>query len=138
MEFKTDTPQEQIRYANLLFYGCWIGILLMLLTYAVYLTGLLEPYVPMDRITVYWSMPVGHYVHDAQIPVGWGWIGLLGRGDFLNFLGIVLLAGMTVICFFTLIPVYIKRRDWAFAMIAVIEVLVLCLAASGILGTGGH
>jgi hypothetical protein len=138
MEFKTDTPPEQVRYANLLFYGCWIGILLMFLTYLVYLTGILEPYVPVEQLTVYWSMPVGHYVQDARIPVGWGWIGLLDRGDFLNFLGIVLLAGMTVICFFTLIPVYIKQRDWAFAIIAVMEVLVLCLAASGILGTGGH
>ncbi len=138
MESKPHAPQEQIQYANLLFYGCWIGILLMLLTYIIYLTGLLGPYVSLERTTVYWSMPVGHYVHDAGIPVGWGWLGLLEKGDFLNFIGIVLLASMTLVCFLTLIPVYIRRRDWAFAIIAIMEVLVLCLAASGILGTGGH
>jgi hypothetical protein len=132
------TPAEQTKYANLLFYGCWIGIFVMILTYVVYLTGILGPHIPMEKVPTYWSQPVGHYLEEGKVPVGWGWVTLLGRGDFLNFVGIVLLAGLTVVCFLTLIPAYVRQKQWSFAAIALLEVLVLCLAASGILGTGGH
>jgi hypothetical protein len=138
MASSSKAPREQNVYANLLFYGSWAGIFLMIVTYVVYVAGILAPYVPLEEISVYWSMPVGHYIQEGDVPVGWGWLSLLGKGDFLNFLGIVLLAGLTVACFLTLIPAYIKRKDWTFAAIAAAEVLVLCLAASGILGTGGH
>ena len=83
-------------------------------------------------------MPVSQYVQEANIPTGWGWATLLGKGDFLNFIGIVLLAGMTIICFVILFPFYLKQKDVPYMVIVVLEVLVLCLGASGLLGTGGH
>lgn len=129
---------EQVRYADLLFYGCWIGIFLMIITYIVYLAGILEPHIPLKEIPQYWTMSVDHYLHEGNVPRGWGWVFLLNQGDFLNFLGIVLLAGMTIICYFTLIPVYFKKKDWVVMFIAILEILVLALAASGILGAGGH
>lgn len=138
MDASATESREQVVYANLLFYGCWVSIFLMGITYLIYITGLLDPYVPVQEVTRYWSGPSSQYVHDARVPVGWGWISLLGRGDFLNFIGIALLAGMTLICFLTLIPAYLRKKDLAFLVITVIEILVLCLAASGILGTGGH
>jgi hypothetical protein len=138
MIFEHETPREQLAYANLLFYGCWIGILIMVVTYLVYISGLLPPYIPVEKVTEYWSEPVSRYVHDGRVPVGWGWVSLLGKGDFLNFVGIVLLAGLTAVCFLTLIPAYVRQGQRTFAVIAIIEVVVLCLAASGIFGTGGH
>jgi hypothetical protein len=33
---------------------------------------------------------------------------------------------------------YLRQKNWIFAIIAFLEILVLSLAASGILGTGGH
>lgn len=138
MSSEIETPKEQILYANILFYGCWLGIFIMIVTYCLYVFGLLEPHVPLQRISQCWSEPVNRYVQGSQIPLGWGWVGLLGKGDFLNFVGIVLLAGLTLVCFLTLIPAYIAQKRWIFAVIAVIESLVLILAASGILATGGH
>lgn len=138
MSSEIETPREQILYANILFYGCWLGILIMVVTYLLYISGILEPHVPLQRITQCWAQPVGKYIEGSGIPLGWGWVALLGKGDFLNFVGIVFLAGLTVVCFLTLIPAYVAQRKWAFALIATIEVLVLGLAASGILGVGGH
>jgi len=132
-------PQEQVKYADLLFWGSWIAIAIMLATYTLYISGIVAPYVPMSEISQYWSQPVGHYVHEAQVPTGWGWTSLLGRGDFLNFVGVVILAFMTAVCFLVvLLPAYIKKKEWVFAGIVVLEILVLSLAASGILGSGGH
>ncbi len=132
------TPKEQVAYANLLFYGCWGGLGLMILTYLIYVFGLLDPQVPMATILELWSKPVGEYLAVGKVPVGWGWAGLLGKGDFLNFLGIALLAGMTLICYIPLVSAYIKKKDGLFAAIAVAEILVLAFAASGIVGGGGH
>lgn len=129
---------EQITYANLLFYGCWGGLALMVVTYLAYVTGLLAPHVPLEMIPRLWSQPVGTYLALGKVPHGWGWAVLIGKGDFLNFLGIVLLAGMTIICYIPLIPVYLKRKELIFAGLAVAEIVVLLVAASGIVGGGAH
>jgi len=129
---------EQVAYANLLFYGCWGGLALMAVTYLLYVTGLITPHVPLEKVPLLWSEPVGTYLELGQVPVGWGWAVLIGKGDFLNFLGIVLLAGMTIVCYIPLIPVYMKRKEFIFAGLALAEIIVLLVAASGIVGGGAH
>ena len=131
-------PEEQINYANLLFWGAWLGILCMFLTYLVYVLGILSPYIPIEKVPGLWSLSVTEYVKEYNVPIGWGWFGLIGYGDFLNFLGIALLAGMTVICYLPLIPTYLRRKDMAMAAIVIAEIIVLSTAASGILGSAGH
>jgi len=131
------TP-EQVTYANMLFYGCWGGLALMAVTYILYVTGLITPHVPLDKIPLLWSEPVHTYLEIGKVPTGWGWAVLIAKGDFLNFLGIVLLAGMTIICYIPLIPVFLKRKEHLFAALALAEIIVLLVAASGIVGSGGH
>lgn len=130
--------QEQNNYADLLFYGCWLGLAVMLVTYLLYVSGIVTPHIPLQEMPDYWSQSVSHYLTVAQVPTGWGWINLLGQGDFLNFIGIVLLAGMTIICYVRIIPGLLRKGDRVMAIIAVTEVLVLVLAASGIVGGGAH
>jgi hypothetical protein len=129
---------EQIAYANLLFIGAWVGILIMIITYFLYIGGIVSPHVDLVLITQNWNKGVDNYLEITHSPHGWGWLNLLNKGDFLNFIGIVLLAVLTIICYLFLIAGYKKRKDWAFFFIALMEVVVLALAASGILGTGGH
>ncbi len=129
---------EQVKYANLLFYGSWLAIAILIVTFFIYVTGVFDSFIPIDEIQQHWTKPVSQYVHDTGIPLGWGWASLLGKGDFLNFIGIVLLAGMTIVCFLVVLPDYLKQKDVAFVIIVILEVLVLSLGASGLLGTGGH
>ena len=78
----SETPQappEQITYANLLFYGSWGAIAILLVTFVVYVSGFFESYIPINEVSQYWTMPVSEYVHEANIPIGWGWATLLGR-----------------------------------------------------------
>jgi hypothetical protein len=133
-----EAEPEQVRYANLLFYGSWLAIFLMIITYIVYLSGVMDPYIPLSEVADHWVQSSDHYIHEGNVPTGWGWVTLLGNGDFLNFLGIALLAGMTVIAFFTLIPAYAKKKDIPFLVLTILEIVVLCIAASGLLGMGGH
>ena len=129
---------EQIAYANLLFIGAWAGILLMIITYFIYLGGLLAPHVDIALIIQNWDKGVDEFLEITHSPHGWGWLTLLNKGDFLNFVGIVLLAVLTIICYLFLIAGYKKRKDWIYFFIGLAEVVVLSVAASGILGTGGH
>jgi hypothetical protein len=134
----TKPMPEQLAYANLLFIGAWVGIVFMIITYVIYVGGILSPHVDFALITQNWDKGVNEYLHITKSPHGWGWLNLLNRGDFINFLGIALLAVLTLICYLFLIAGYKKRKDWAYFVIAVLEVAVLALAASGILGAGGH
>ena len=129
---------EQIRYANILFAGAWLGILLMLITYFIYVSGLISPHIELTVVTQNWNKGVDEFLKITSSPHGWTWLTLIHKGDFLNFVGLVLIAVLTIFCYLFLIAGYGKRKDWAFLIITISEVLVLSLAASGILGTGGH
>jgi len=137
-EQELKTTPEQLVYANLLFLGAWGGIFIMIATYLIYITGVLTPHVDINIIPLNWTKGVQEYLEITGSPHGWGWAALLHKGDFLNFIGMALLAVMTIICYLTLIPAYIKKKETALAVICILEVLVLSVAASGLLGTGGH
>ena len=130
--------QEQIIYANLLVIGVWAGIIILVATYAIYVTGVLPAHVDMSLIPTLWGKGVNEYLKMTHSPHGWGWVTLLTKGDFLNYIGFAFLALMTIVCYLVLVRGYSRRKDWIFAAIAVLEIIVLSVAASGILGAGGH
>jgi hypothetical protein len=135
---KPKVSEEQLAYAYLLSKGAWAGLSLLVITFIVYITGVLHNVVSFDKIQSYWKLRVAEYIHQTNSPTGWHWIGLLNKGDMLNYIGIVLLASMTVICYLRLIPIFVSKKDTPYIVIAIIEVAVLLLAASGILTAGGH
>ena len=130
--------REQIIYANLLIIGVWVGIAILFTTYAIYLTGILPSHAQISTIPQLWGLGVNEYLEATHSPHGWGWIGLLSKGDFLNYIGFAMLALMTILCYLVLVRGYLRQKNWIFAGIAVMEIIVLSLAASGIFGGGGH
>ncbi|MBS3808657.1 MAG: hypothetical protein KGY38_00685 [Desulfobacterales bacterium] len=130
------TPEQQL-YAEMLEKGMYVGLLLLLLTFLLYATGIVDPYIPLDKIAEYWHQSSTDYLHKAGIPDGWGWVGFLGYGDFLNFIPIAILAAVTIFSYLTIIPILLRQNDKVYATLAGIEVLILILAASGLL-KGGH
>ena len=131
-------PPEQVVYATLLFYGAWTAILVMMLTYLLYVSGILDPHVEVSQVTQNWDTRVSEYLAATHSPHGWGWANLLHKGDFANYIGLALIALLTIFCYLFLIVGYGRRKDWIYFAISVIEVVVLSLAASGIFGSGGH
>ncbi len=130
------TP-EQVLYANILNKGMLVGLAILFITYAIYALGIMDSYLPKDQLSNYWSLPVNEYLAKANIPTGWDWVGMLQYGDFLNFVGIAVLAGITILCYLLIIPTLLKSNDKVFALLAFFEVVILSLAASGVL-TAGH
>ena len=130
--------REQIIYANILVIGVWAGIFILVTTYAIYLTGILPSHVELSLIPTIWGKGVGEYLEITHSPHGWGWVSLLTKGDFLNYIGLALLALMTIVCYLVLVRGYIRQKNWIFTVIALLEIVVLSVAASGLLGSGGH
>jgi len=135
---------DQLLYASILAKGMYLGLGLLLVTFTLYLTGLIRPGVPIEELPNYWTLSAHEYLVEVnheflqrpEIVVGWGWIGLLGMGDYLNFIGIALLAAVTIVCYMGILPNLIRKKDWIYASIAALEVLILVLAASGIVSVG--
>lgn len=130
--------EEQLAYASILNYGMWLGLAVAVVTFIVYVSGILPTFVPIGDMPKYWGMTAGDYIHTLNAPTGWGWVSFIGKGDYLNFVGIAMLAGLTILCYIIIIPILMKKKDTPYVIIAILEVAVLALAASGILKTGGH
>jgi len=130
--------EEQLAYANLLDKGMKIGLLMLIITFFLYMSGIMKPYIPVRELPNYWSMSVHDYLQKADVPAGWGWLTMVAKGDFLNFIGIAFLAGVSIVCYMRIIPILFRKKDTVFVVIAILEVVVLTLAASGLLKAGGH
>jgi hypothetical protein len=138
MAGKMKATEEQLAYAKILDIGMKLGLLMLIITFIVYLLGILSPHIPVDDLPKYWGLSVHKYLERTGIHPGWAWLSMIGRGDFLNFIGIAFLAGVTVVCYIAIFPIFIRKKDTVYATLALLEVLVLVLAASGILRAGGH
>jgi len=138
MEKKYSATEEQLTYAGILDKGMKLGLLIIISTFAVYAFGILSPHIPLTSVSNYWGLSVHKYLEVAGIHAGWSWLFMLHKGDFLNFVGIAFLSGVTMVCFIGIIPILFRKGDKVYAVIGILEVLVLALAASGILKAGGH
>ena len=97
-----------------------------------------KPHVPVGDVSANWGLKVHDYLEVTQIEKGWSWATHLGQSDFLTFAPIAFLASVTVICYLTILPIFFKRKDFIYATLVIAEVMVLVLAASGVLPSGGH
>lgn len=127
-------PEEQLAYARWLAWGTHFGLALLTASACVYLLGLVQPYVPFERLATVWTLPVDEYRIAVGAPAGWGWLGLAARADYLNYTGIGFLSGITGLCYLRIVPILLARGERAYALIAAVEILVLAVAAAGIVG----
>jgi len=135
---KTKASEEQMAYAGVLNIGMWSGLALLIVTFFVYISGVLPTFVPINDLPKYWTMRVHDFNVALHAPTGWGWAPLIGNGDYLNFIPIAILSGLTILCYLVILPILVRKKDTPYVVIAIVEVLVLSLAASGLLKVGGH
>ncbi|HIJ55464.1 MAG TPA: DUF1634 domain-containing protein [Deltaproteobacteria bacterium] len=135
-ELSLKASPEQLLYARILEKGMFIGLICLLVTFAIYTFGIMKPYVSLDRVSCCWAMNVTDYLHQENIKSGWAWLGMLKYGDFINFIGIAILAGVSIFCYLAIVPVLIKNKDRIYVVLALLEAIVLSIAASGLIAVG--
>lgn len=137
-EAKQEGAEERMAYAATLHIGVKSGLYILVVIFLVYVSGVLTPIIPFSELPSYWGLPVHEYIEKTGSPSGWSWVGKIDKGDALNFFSVAWLSLITIVCYLRIIPILIKKRDTIYAVIAVLEVIILILAASGILRVGGH
>jgi hypothetical protein len=130
-----DVSPHDLRYARWMQRGALLGFVLLLLSYALYLGGVLKPAVDLQRLPQLWTLPVADYLRASGSQDGWYWLSQWHQGDYLNVLGIAVLASVTPLCYLAVLPGLWRAGEHALAWIAVAELLVLLCAAAGVLGT---
>ncbi|RDV84317.1 DUF1634 domain-containing protein [Ammonifex thiophilus] len=128
-----EIPREQQVYATVLYWGMLIGMGLLIMTFILYMFGVLKPFIPVTELPKLWGMKVKKFVEVTQVPTGWNWVYHLDKGDFLNYIGIAILAGLQVLGFIILFPFYVAKRDVPFSIIVLAEIVVLLLAITGVI-----
>ena len=123
-------------FARVELWGVRLGIFAMIVTFALYLTGLVRPMIAPSRLTGLIGNGVTAYVRDNQVPTGWDWLSHLGRGDMLSLASLVFMVGVIVTAYLALIPVLIRQRNHIYLGLVIAQLGVFLLAAIG--GFGGH
>jgi hypothetical protein len=160
--------EEQLVYGNLLGVTMKIGLVAIVLSFLVYVTGIMPPKIAINDVISNWgdtqvataqadssssgsassSASKSSSANDKKtsydilleengVHHGWSWVSLFGYGDFINMFPIAFLASITIFCYIAIIPTLLKKRDTIYATLAIIEVLILVGAASGLI-SGGH
>jgi hypothetical protein len=132
-------------YSRTLRIGTKLGFVVLLVTYALYVFGIMEAAVPANRVPEYWHLSAPEYMEAVSHeylglehpPYGWKWVQFIGKADYLNEVGVCILGLVTIVCYLAILPKLILQRRRVYAVIALLEVIVLSLAASGIF-TIGH
>lgn len=135
---KETGAEERTVYASTLNLGVKTGLAVLVISFLIYISGALTPIVPFSELSGRWGLPVHEFIEKTGSPSGWGWIWKLNRGDALNFFAVAWLSTVTIVCYLRIIPILIRKGDTIYLIIAVLEVAVLVLAASGVLHVGGH
>ena len=131
-------------YARVLRIGVLGGMAILLVTFALYASGAVAPSVPLADLPRYWGLSVEEYLratnaaflHHPHVITGWAWVTMLGRGDYVCFLGIAFLSAVTIVCYVAITPGLLRKRDFIYAGMTALECAILALAASGVLHVG--
>ena len=116
--------------------GTRVALALLVAGFTLYVTNLLAPHIPPQTLARLWSLPLKEFLAASGAPSGWEWLRHIGRGDYLNVIGIALLASIIIVAYLRVLPL-LARGARAFALIAALEILVLLAAASGLLNSIG-
>ena len=125
--------EEQLRFARVMSAGVKLGFVMLVVSFALYMTGVLQPLVPVDQISRYWGLSAAEYAKATGTPTGWAWVKDIAKGDMLNYVGIVVLASASIASSLAILPLFARQGEKAHLIISILLILVLLVSASNIL-----
>ncbi len=123
----------QLILAKLYRYVSVIGLIFMAVAFILYTSGLLPTSVPAEEVGSYWHLESGVYAVETGTLVGWEFLTNLSSGESLSFGSLVFMAVAIIVCLTIMIAVFFQKNNRLFALIALLQSIVLVLAASGII-----
>lgn len=124
-------------------YARWIdratkaGFVFSLVAFILYVSGLVPAFLPPAELPRYWALPVDRFIVATGAPQQWAWLRMIGYSDVLNLAAVAWFALVTPVCYARLLPELFAQRDWLQLALAFTQVLILAVAASGLLAGAG-
>jgi hypothetical protein len=128
--------RENRVYSRILTITCYIGGFITAVSFFIYMCGLVEPLVPLSDLPSLWTVPSKEIGQVMGFSTGWGWVSYLPRSDILCFVGLSLIASGTVVAYFSMLFIYIWKRNFLYSVIILLELAVLVLVAAGLVTPG--
>lgn len=127
---------EALAYAKVLQVGMRVSLALLAACFIAYMLDMFSPTIPASEMPRYWGMSAPAYLEHRGIShQTWPWLAQMFQGD-LVFGGIVLMAAVTVYCYVFFLRFPLASRDKVMTVVVAGEIVVLSLAASGLLAVG--
>jgi len=125
--------EQRRAYADLLEVLVKAGIILLVATFAPYALGILRPTVPLAEVPALWSLPLPAYLERVGARPGLWWATMLWHADYLPLAGIAFLASLSLACYARILPIFARTRNVPYLLIALAQIVLLVLSASGVL-----
>jgi len=140
MENITDNENSafQNSYARILDWGNGIGLVLLIVTFLLYVFGITQPLIPLEELPDYWGLNLSQYLEKTGAPTGWDWVFKLGKSEYQNYLGIVVLAGISFIAYGAMLAHSLKLKKNIIVVLIFIELILILIASSNILKISVH
>jgi hypothetical protein len=132
------TPEEalaaQRRYASWLRWTTRVGVVLLVATFAIYITGIIPSFVPIPRLPSLWGLSAAQFLRQTHIAPGWhGWASLIVHGDMLVLGTLGVLICSSILCLVAALPIFWRHGERVLVAVSVLQIAVLAVAASGVL-----
>lgn len=123
-------------FASVLTWIVRIGLIVMLVTFGLYVSGIVDSSAPVDTIADHWELSASEYRTVTESEEGWRWITQIGDGATLAFAALAFFPLAIIVAMIIAAVLYAKHRLTAHAVIAAALALVLTVAATGLLSIG--
>ncbi len=117
------------RYAGILRVGVRVALVLLLAAFVVYTAGVLPAHVPLNELPKHWTVSAKEYVDRTGMPTDWQWVGRLGEGDVASIVPAIFLALLTAVCLVAVLPAFLRRREYAYAVMVILQLGIFAAAA---------
>lgn len=114
--------------------GARTGLALTLIGFALYVSGVLAPFLPIETLVRNWGSRAEDFSRATGLPTGWGWTGMLGHSDMLALAGLILLSSVVIAAYLGLLVVFLRQRSRTYILLVLLQLGVFVLAAVGLGG----
>jgi uncharacterized membrane protein len=108
------------------------GVVLSILAYVLYVFHLLPLSVSVESIAGHWHVSADELASEGFVTQGWAWISHLPDADILSLAAVGLLTMTPVACLAVASLSFFRQKDYAYTIIAVLQIGALLVAASGV------
>lgn len=132
----TGASNEQKLLSSLFDVLSKIALVGLVVTFILYILDKPKALVSAKIVSHFWGMRVGDYLKTVHLGAGWSWACHLAHSDMMAFAAIAFLCLISAICYATMVFIFLKKKDTIYAVLSTGIVVVLLVAASGILSRG--